>query len=234
MLSAGHDQHRQRGLVVLADHQQVAAALGAEDGGGRVLDRDRVAQPGLLGPRAARARSGRRASGFRSGFLLATAGRLPSKTIGVAGGRCCVSGELLDLPQVVLAPLVGQPDDLEQVVALRPGRWRRCRSPRRGGSAAGRRCCPRSGSGGRRPRCTAARCARPSGRACCGPASRPRPGSASRGCTWMPNARPWRTRRSSSSDDFLGDLVVLDEELLELVDDQAGCAASARRAGRRG
>ena len=26
--------------------------------------------------------------------------------------------------------------------------------------------------------------------------------------------------------DFLGDLVVLDEELLELVDDRAGCAAS--------
>ena len=57
--------------------------------------------------------------------------------------------------------------------ARRPGRggsprscrWRRCRSPRRAGSAAGRPCCPRSGSGGRRPRCTAGRSARPSGRA---------------------------------------------------------------------
>ena len=33
-------------LILLADDQQVAAALRAEDGRGRVLDRDRVAQPG--------------------------------------------------------------------------------------------------------------------------------------------------------------------------------------------
>ena len=36
----------------------------------------------------------------------------------------------------------------------------------------------------------------------------------------MPNARPCRTSRSSSSDAVLAELVVLDEELLELVDHQ--------------
>ena len=36
----------------------------------------------------------------------------------------------------------------------------------------------------------------------------------------MPNARPWRTMRSSSTDARLRDLVVLDEEFLELVDHQ--------------
>ena len=36
----------------------------------------------------------------------------------------------------------------------------------------------------------------------------------------MPNARPWRTRRSSSSAASCAILVLLDEVLLELVDDQ--------------
>ena len=51
----------------------------------------------------------------------------------------------------------------------------------------------------------------------------------------MPNARPCRTSRSSSSADFLGDPVVLDEELLELVDDQQDPrhAASSGRASRK-
>ena len=82
MLSARHHHHGERRLVVLADDQDVAAALGPEDDGGRVLDRDRIAQPGGiglggLGPfgRLAAARSS-------SGFLRTSAGRLPSKTIG--------------------------------------------------------------------------------------------------------------------------------------------------------
>ena len=43
--------------------------------------------------------------------------------------------------------------------------------------------------------------------------------------TCMPNARPWRTSRSSSRARFLGELVVLDEELLELVHDQQDARA---------
>ena len=50
MLDRRHHHHGQRRLVVLADDQDVAAALGAEDDGRRVLDRDRVAQPGIIGP----------------------------------------------------------------------------------------------------------------------------------------------------------------------------------------
>ena len=50
----------------------------------------------------------------------------------------------------------------------------------------------------------------------------------------MPNARPCRTSRSSSSADLLRDAVVLDEELLELVDDQQDARHAARRAGLRG
>ena len=49
MLTARHDHHRQRGLVVLADDQDVAAALRPEDDAGRILDRDCVAQPGRIG-----------------------------------------------------------------------------------------------------------------------------------------------------------------------------------------
>ena len=39
--------HSERRLVVLTDDQEVIATQPAEEGRGRVLDRDRVAQPGL-------------------------------------------------------------------------------------------------------------------------------------------------------------------------------------------
>ena len=49
----------QRGLVVLSDDQEVVAAEPAEQGRGRVLDRDGVAEPGLGGAQTRRAIPGR-------------------------------------------------------------------------------------------------------------------------------------------------------------------------------
>ena len=50
-LTDGRGRDAECRLVVLADDQEVVAALAAEQSRGRVLDRDRVAQPGLGGAR---------------------------------------------------------------------------------------------------------------------------------------------------------------------------------------
>ena len=50
--------------------------------------------------------------------MLTSAGRLPSKTIGGGLMMFCSLGHLLDPLQVLLPALVGQPDDLEEVVSL--------------------------------------------------------------------------------------------------------------------
>ena len=114
---ASHDA--ERGLVVLADDQQVVAALAAEQGRGRVLDRDGVADPGLGRSRRRRARPGRRAAAREQG-VARQVGR------GVAleddrrarQDRLAAPGQLVELLQVRLAALVGEPDDLEEVVPL--------------------------------------------------------------------------------------------------------------------
>ena len=92
---------------------------GRKTADGRVLDRDGVAEPGLLvaGPCSGHSVASR--SLFSSGVIAGdSAGRLPSKTIGEAGGRCWALREIVDVLQVLLPALVGEPDDLEQVVAL--------------------------------------------------------------------------------------------------------------------
>ena len=77
----GRGHHRQRGLVVLADDEQVGPALPAEDDRGRVLDRHRLAQPGLRRGRGRPASSDAASSRASSRFLAMSAGALPSNTI---------------------------------------------------------------------------------------------------------------------------------------------------------
>ena len=112
--------HAEGGLVVLADDQQVVASLAAEEGRGRVLDRHRVAQPGLGRSGRSRARPAAASCAASRGFRASSAGASPSKTIGVrarTGLRCRLRA--VDLLEVGLALLVRKPDDLEEVVALR-------------------------------------------------------------------------------------------------------------------
>ena len=160
----------ERGLVVLADDQEVVAPLAAEEGRGRVLDGDRVAQPGLGRARGRRARSAASSSGAEQG-VARQVGR------GVAledDRRARQDGLALAGPGRGAAR--GRPRASRRR-ARRPGRsgcprarrWRRCRSPRRAARATWRPGCSRPGSGASRPRCTEARSARPSGRGCSAP-----------------------------------------------------------------
>ena len=168
---------------------------------GRVLDRDRVAEPGLSAERGGVGPGRRRRAGRRAGGSCdRSAGSVPleddrrARQDGLA-----LAARSWSCFEVGLAALVGEPDDLEEVVPLdhavgvvvdrlagageQPGGGVLLAQDQVGVGLAALR----------------ARSARPSGRACSGPARRRRRGSASRGWTWMPKARPWRTRRSSRS-----------------------------------
>ena len=98
---------------------RLRAALRAEDGGGRVLDGDRLAEPGVVGL-GRLAPVGRPAGGRRAGGSCdATAGRFPSKTICAAGGPVPGLGQLAGSARgSPRGCVVGEPDDLEEVVPL--------------------------------------------------------------------------------------------------------------------
>ncbi len=110
-------QNAEGGLFLLADQEQVAAALPAEGGRGWILDRHRFSQPGLegLGPR-----TGRRLDQVVERHILANLGR------GVAfkhdhrpqHAAVALVVQLTDAVQIFLAPRLGQPDHLEGVVAF--------------------------------------------------------------------------------------------------------------------
>ena len=109
----------ERRLGVLADDQEVIPALAAEEGGGRVLDRDRVAEPGLRRPGRRGPGRGVEQGGGAAGCGRGRPGRRPRRRsasrarIGVRSRR-----EVAELLQVRLAAVVGEPDDLEEVVPL--------------------------------------------------------------------------------------------------------------------
>ena len=114
----GHDA--QRRLVVLADDQEVVAPPGGGTAAdGRVLDRDRVAEPGLGRARRLGGQAGRRAAVAAAGSRRGRPARRPRRRsasrdrTGVrsrASSRSCF--------RYILAAVVGEPDDLEEVVAL--------------------------------------------------------------------------------------------------------------------
>ena len=156
---------------------------------------------------------------------------LPSKTICGVGRELPRSrGQLLNPLEVVLAALVGEPDDLERMVPF----------DQAVGVVVDRLAGPRQQPGGGvvlaedQVRVGLAALQRDADRHLAERAAGQRVGPAERlraERTWMPKARPCRTRRSSSSDGVLRELVVLDEELLELVDDQQDPRQRRRRLG---
>ena len=113
-----HHHHRQRRLVVLADDQHVAAALRAEDDAGGVLDRDRVAQPGRIDLGGLRRPFGRLEQGIQERVLAHVRRQVPLEDDWRRLVDVPLVGHLLDPLQVLLATLVREPDDLEQVVPL--------------------------------------------------------------------------------------------------------------------
>lgn len=101
---------------MLADDQQMAAVLSAEGGGGQLVDGHRLAQPGPFAfvPRLAVARLqqvGQRRVATDVGVGVA----LEDHRRSIRRPR---PGQLADAVQVLLALRLAEPDDLERVVAL--------------------------------------------------------------------------------------------------------------------
>ena len=115
----GRGHHAQRRLVVLADDQQVAAALRRKTAAvGSLMA---IASPSQARCRPRRLGPGRRAaSSSASRRFLPTVGRrhCPRRRSAAGRRRLPLRGQLLDPLQVLLAALVGEPDDLEGVVAF--------------------------------------------------------------------------------------------------------------------
>ncbi len=135
-LSRSAADHAERRLVVLADDQQVVAALAAEEGRGRVLDRDRVAEPGL--GRARRLGPGRGVEPLRAAADCAPArpGRRPRRRSACAPGRACAPRRARGAARDTTRGARRRARRPGRSGCPRARRWRRCRSPRRDATAS--------------------------------------------------------------------------------------------------
>ena len=105
---------------MLADDQQVAAALAAEDGGGRVLDGHGRAEPGLRRTRGGSGQPARASSSFKQRVLGGDRpARCPRRRSAAEPDRLRCRASSLDASRRYSSRrCVGQPDDLEGVVAF--------------------------------------------------------------------------------------------------------------------
>ena len=114
----GGGQDSQGGFVVLADDQEIAAALPAKRRGRRILDRHRFAEPGMESARRAEPHGGRQkiveqmilgdvSRGISLKYDLWTRDRWVEPAI-----------TLLQANQVILPAFLGQPNDLERIIAF--------------------------------------------------------------------------------------------------------------------
>ena len=114
----GRGGHADRTFAVLADDQQIISSLAAEEGGGRFFDGHWITEPGLS--------RARRFGPARQLELLAKQGVARHIGRGVAleddrrarRDRLAFLAHRADLLQIVFPRLVGEPDDLEEMVSL--------------------------------------------------------------------------------------------------------------------
>ena len=113
------DHDPDRGLVVLADDQQVISPLAPKQGRRRVFDRDRIADPRRWSNEATPATPSRASRWCKSGVPRQVGRCVPLEDDRRARQhRLALDRHLVKLLQISLAPFVGQPDHLEEMVAL--------------------------------------------------------------------------------------------------------------------
>ena len=111
-------QDAQRRLFAMADHQQIAAVLAEERRGSRVLDGHRRAQPSQRRRAVVGPGGGPRAASCKFGVVAQIGRNVALEDDRRRRAQCRLPASWPTRCEVVVALVVGEPDDLEGMVAL--------------------------------------------------------------------------------------------------------------------